>query len=224
MRLPACEDASQITVFKCLLFGEQTMSRKVQVTDVCQGSQIKRCRWRVQKRACMCMCVSTSLFSLDSSFFALSLQRRCSEIMPEGHRDIETEKVSPLKEWELTGPLGPGSKRWGWKFCSSSSFSSCNPNTLTHCFSLTVKNRDLLGCVLIDSKGMDLPKQKIRLIKNIFFHLGKVKLTDLFQATKTLARSCHSTSFIHSWSKQPGHHNLSESKLFSSQRSLPRSL
>lgn len=31
--------------------------------------------------------------------------------MPEGHRDIEMEKVSPLKEWEMTGPLGPGSKR-----------------------------------------------------------------------------------------------------------------
>ena len=177
-----------------------------------------------KKSTCMCTCMSTSLFLLDFSSFALSLQRRYSEIMPEGHRDIETGKVSPLKECKLTGPLGPGSKRWGWKFCSDSSFSNFNPNTLTHCFSLTVKNRDLFGCVLTDSKGMDLLKQKIRLIKNIFCHLGKVKLTDLFQATKTLAGSCHSMSFSHSRSKQSGHHNLSESKLFSHQRSLPRSL
>lgn len=60
-----------------------------------------------------------------------------------------------------------------------------------------MKNHDLFGCVLIDSKEMDLRKQEIRLAKNILCHLGKVKLTDLLQSTEALARSCHSISFIH---------------------------
>ena len=139
----------------------------------------------------------------------------------------ETLKLRRLHLWKSGDQLahrGPGSKMGRWEPCSSFSFSSCSLNTFTHCFLLTMKNHDLFGCVLIDSEGMDLPKQKIRLAKNILCHWGKVKLTDLFQSTEALARSCHSISFVHSWSEWSGCRNVPESKLCFHPSSLPRFL
>lgn len=60
------------------------------------------------------------------------------------------------------GSLESGSKRKAKRSVPLPLFPARSRNAPTLCFLLTMKNRDLFGSVLIDSRGMDLPKQKIR--------------------------------------------------------------
>lgn len=93
-------------------------------------------------------------------------------------------------------------------------FPSCSPDSFTHCFLLTMKNRDLSGSVLIDSRRMDLPKQKIRLTRSMLLHLREVRLERSFPINKAFkpAPVTSHHSFIHVV-KQSEHHNSPESKL-----------
>lgn len=55
-------------------------------------------------------------------------------------------------------PIAPRAQEAGTS--AQSAFCSRQPNSFTHCFLLKMKNCDLSCSVLIDSEGMDLPKQK----------------------------------------------------------------
>ena len=119
------------------------------------------------------------------------------EIVPKDHRDIEVESHSP-GAWAPMGSLEPGAKRESPSSLPAPLFPAYSPHAPTHCFLLTMKNRDLFGSVLIDSKGMDLPKQKISLTKNILCHLRKVKLERPFAISKAWSQLL-SPSITHSF-------------------------
>lgn len=61
-----------------------------------------------------------------------------------------------------------------------------------------MKNGDLLGSVLIDSKEMNLPKQKTRRTKKISRHLRKAKLESfpIHQAFRQLLPRLIARSFM----------------------------
>lgn len=83
---------------------------------------------------------------------------------------------------------------------SSSSFVPCSPDSFVPGFLLTMKNCDLSACVLIDSRGKNLPKQKIILTKNILCHSRTGKLEWPFPVNKAFKPAPVTIyhSFIHS--------------------------
>lgn len=107
------------------------------------------------------------------------------------------------------GSLESGAKRKAKRSVPLPLFPARSPNAPTHCFLLTMKNRDLFGSVLIDSRGMDLPKQKIRLPENISCRLREGKLERPFAISKA-SRQRLSPSITHSLSKQSERHDAPE--------------
>lgn len=126
---------------------------------------------------------------------------------------MEAQKPSSPEGW---APIGARKQMRGQGPIPVPGFPSCSPDSFTHCFLLTMKNRDLSGSVLIDSRRMDLPKQTIRLTRSSSSPWEKWGSRDLLQSTKPLSQLLSPViihSFIHSYSKQSEHHNFPESKL-----------